>query len=64
MSTDPNALPASEEEQFHEVARLLGVALVRWHKLHRGTVGTSDRSNAVPGTTKDVLVKASRAEGG
>lgn len=38
MSKTPHAPPASEEEQFHEVARLLGVALGRWHKLNRGKV--------------------------
>lgn len=36
MSRDPYAPPASEEEQLSEVARILGVALHRWHRLNRG----------------------------
>ena len=48
MITDPYAPPASEEEQFREVARLLGVALHRWHKLHRGkTVASGKQSGQV-----------------
>jgi hypothetical protein len=39
MAKDPHAPPASEEEQFHEVARLLGVALHRWHRLNQTQVG-------------------------
>ena len=39
MARDPNAPPASEDEQFREVARLLGVALHRWHRLNQTQVG-------------------------
>jgi hypothetical protein len=41
MATDPYAPPANEKEQFHEVARILGVALHRWHRLHQSKVGRS-----------------------
>jgi len=43
MSRDPYAPPASEEEQFSEVARILGRALHRWHRLNRGKVVNADR---------------------
>lgn len=39
MAKDPYAPPASKEEQFREVARLLGVALHRWHRLNQSQVG-------------------------
>lgn len=36
MSRDPYAPPASKKEQLSEVARILGRALHRWHRLNRG----------------------------
>jgi hypothetical protein len=48
MAKDPYAPPASEEEQFHEVARLLGVALHRWHELRRKMPTPSDRPLPAP----------------
>jgi len=41
MAKNPYAPPASEEEQLREVARLLGVALGRWHKLNRTKIPKS-----------------------
>jgi len=43
MSRDPYAPPASEEEQLSEVARILGRALHRWHRLNQGKVVKSER---------------------
>lgn len=48
MSRDPYASPASEEEQFSEVARILGVALHRWHRLNRGKTVNTERTPSQP----------------
>jgi hypothetical protein len=50
MSRDPYAPPESKEEQFAEVARILGVALHRWHRLNRGKVVKSDCPSVLPTT--------------
>ena len=66
MAKDPYAPPASEEEQLHEVARLLGVALGRWHKLNRARCAKQriQDEQSIPGespTTCDTAIDADRA---
>jgi hypothetical protein len=41
MGKNPHAPPANEKEQFQEVARLLGVAFHRLHRLNQSQIRKS-----------------------
>lgn len=55
MSRDPYAPPESKEEQFAEVARILGVALHRWHRLNQAKVARHEKRLDQPAAASEAI---------